>query len=107
HAAVLPAAARRTRRGRREVRGPLRECDGETGWPRLAVQLTDEIRLGCGHDVRIELDSDVRPELLEGVLDGLRDAIGPVRGHRLECVGDAHDAGAERDVVGREPIWIA
>src|SRR5450759_3644851 len=69
----------------------------------LEALLLDEADARRG-DVGVVLDPGVLADLGEGRRHAERRAVGPVRGHRLDDVGDGEDPGLRQDVrAGQRP----
>src|SRR5450756_2209645 len=86
-AAVAPAAALTSRR-------------------ELEALLLDETDAGCD-DVGVVFDPRMLADLGQGRLHAEHRAVGPVRGHRLDDVGDGEDPGLRQDVLAAQPPRVA
>src|SRR5450756_2355241 len=72
----------------------------------LEALLLDETDAGRD-DVGVVLDPGVLADLGEGRRHAERRAVGPVRGHRLDDVGDGEDPGLRQDVLAAQPPRVA
>src|SRR5205814_6886362 len=59
------------------------------------------------NDRGVERASARRDEESERLSRAERGAVRALAGHRDERVGEAEDAGAQRDLSGRELVWVA
>src|SRR5450756_567006 len=72
----------------------------------LEALLLDETDAGRD-DVGVVLDRGVLADLGQRRLHAERRAVGPVRGHRLDDVGDGEDPGLRQDVRAAQPPRVA
>src|SRR5215218_10025176 len=68
--------------------------------------LVEHAKKGVDHR-RAELRPGVGLELLDGLLERHRVAVGAVGRHGVEGVAAADDGGAHRDLVAHESVWVA
>lgn len=61
----------------------------------------------CLHDLRVELGARAQTQLFDGLVAIHCLAVRAVGRHRAEGIAGAHDPGDERNLLAREPVWVA